>query len=105
MAQSDLESLVDDGSEALASDYVPRLQRGSPSAERLSFVNDKPTDPMPRIYANEEEIAASLNPQQSMAAAAQLEAFDKADVAVKPELMPSAEQEGDVMSENLPPLF
>ena len=105
MAQSDLESLVDDGSEALASDYVPRLQRGSPSAERLSFVNDKPTDPMPRIYANEEEIAASMNPQQSMAAAEQLEAFDKADVAVKPELMPSAEQEGDVMSENLPPLF
>ena len=105
MAQSDVESLVDDGSEALASDYVPRLQRGSPSAERLSFVNDKPTDPMPRIYANEEEIAASMNPQQSMAAAAQLDAFDKADVAVKPELMASAEKEGDVMSENLPPLF
>jgi len=105
MAQSDLESLVDDGSEALASDYVPRLQRGSPSAERLSFVNDKPTDPMPRIYANEEEIAASMNPQQSMAVAAQLEDFDKSDVAVKPELMASAEKEGDVMSENLPPLF
>lgn len=105
MAQMDLESLVDDGSEALASDYVPRLQRGSPSAERLSFVNDKPTDPMPRIYANEEEIAASMNPQQSMAAAAQLEDFDKSDVAVKPELMASAEKEGDVMSENLPPLF
>ena len=105
MEPLDLDSLVDESSESYEGPYVPRLQRGSPSAERLSFVNDKPTDPMPRIYANEEEIAASMNPQQSMAAAAQLEAFDKADVAVKPELMPSAEQEGDVMSENLPPLF
>ena len=111
MEPLDLDSLVDESSESYEGPYVPRLQRGSPSAERLSFVNDKPTDPMPQIYADEAVIApkkANLkfdSQEEIDALSAQMDAFNAADVTTNPALMPSAEKEGDVMSENLPPLF
>ena len=106
MEPLDLDSLVDESSESYEGPYVPRLQRGSPSAERLSFVNDKPTDPMPQIYADEAVIPPKSASQEEIdALSAQMDAFNEADVTTNPALMPSAEQEGDVMSENLPPLF
>ena len=106
MEPLDLDSLVDESSESYEGPYVPRLQRGSPSAERLSFVNDKPTDPMPQIYADEAVIPPKSASQEEIdALSAQMDAFNEADVTTNPALMPSAEKEGDVMSENLPPLF
>ena len=106
MEPLDLDSLVDESSESYEGPYVPRLQRGSPTAERLSFVNDKPTDPMPQIYADEAVIPPKSASQEEIdALSAQMDAFNEADVTINPALMPSAEQEGDVMSENLPPLF
>ena len=82
MEPRDLESLVDDGTVSSPDDYA-----ASESVLDLESLVDDDTQ------------------AKNDALSAQMDAFNEADITVNPTLMPSFEQEGDVMSETLPPLF